>query len=62
MRKVVKSYRAGSVQFSQMDDGNIILWSSDGDAVEIERADLAAVAREVTAAHVHAGRIKLDAS
>ena len=61
MPKVVKTYQAGTVQLNQLEGGNVILWNADGDAVEIERSDLAAVAREVTAAHVHAGRLKADA-
>lgn len=61
MPKVIRSYQAGGAAMSQLEDGNVILWNTDGDAVEIERADLAAVAREFAAAHVHAGRLKVGA-
>lgn len=57
MPKVVRKYEAGGAQLAQLEDGNVLLWNADGDAVEIDRADLAAVAREITAAHVFAGRL-----
>ena len=62
MAEWVKAYHTGTCSIEQFADGSVILHNDDGDAVTISREDLAGVAREITAAHVHAGRLKLDQS
>jgi len=56
----VQRWEAGTTTVGQLADGEVHIWNEDGDAVQVPRADLAALARGVTAAHVNAGHLKLD--